>query len=66
MALGPGHYEGYYGAAKYVDQNPARRKSRGFGHHGTDSIHDERQSRSVQQLGIMLPNDLAAKVDEWY
>ena len=33
MALGPGHYEGYYGAAKYVDKilhgaNPATWRSR--------------------------------------
>ena len=26
MALGPGHYEGYYDAAKYVDKDLARRE----------------------------------------
>jgi ABC-type uncharacterized transport system substrate-binding protein len=65
MALGPGHYEGYFGAAKYVDQilrgaNP-----------GDLPIADPTQftmsvnRTALTNLGLSLPAELSARVDEW-
>jgi putative ABC transport system substrate-binding protein len=65
MALGPGHYEGYYGAAKYVDRilrgaNPAE-----LAIEGPTQFTMSANRTALKQLGLALPPDLAAKVDEW-
>ena len=65
MALGPGHYEGYYGAAKYVDKilrgaNPADLPIAGPSEF-TMSVN----RTTLNKLGLSLPPDLAARVNEW-
>jgi putative tryptophan/tyrosine transport system substrate-binding protein len=65
MSLGPGHYEGYYGAAKYVDKilhgaNPADLPIAGPTQF-TVSVN----RTALNNLNLSLPPDLAARVDEW-
>jgi len=65
MALGPGHYEGYYGAARYVDKilrgaNPAELPIAGPTQF-TLSVN----RTALGKLGLSLPSDLSARVDEW-
>lgn len=65
MALGPGHYEGYYGAAKYVDKilrgaNPADLAVAG----ATQFTFSVSRS-ALAKLGLSLPPDIGARVDEW-
>jgi ABC-type uncharacterized transport system substrate-binding protein len=65
MALGPGHYEGYFGAAKYVDRilrgaNPADLPIAGPTQF-TMSVN----RTALGKLGLSLPADLSARVDEW-
>jgi putative ABC transport system substrate-binding protein len=65
MALGPGHYEGYYGAARYVDKilrgaNPADLPIAGPTQF-TISVN----RTALTKLGLSLPSDLSARVDEW-
>jgi putative ABC transport system substrate-binding protein len=65
MALGPGHYEGYRGAAKYVDEilrgaNPADMPIAG----PTQFIMSANRT-ALNKLGLSLPSDLAARVNEW-
>jgi putative ABC transport system substrate-binding protein len=65
MALGPGHYEGYYGAAKYVDRilrgaNPADLPIAG----PTEFTMSVNRS-TLNKLGLSLPSELSARVEEW-
>jgi putative tryptophan/tyrosine transport system substrate-binding protein len=65
MALGPGHYEGYYGAAKYVDKilrgaNPAELPIAGPTQF-TMSVN----RTALGKFPLSLPADLAARVDDW-
>ena len=65
IALGPGHYGGYYGAAKYVDKilrgaNPADLP---IARPTEFTISANRTA--LKNLGLSLPSDLAARVDEW-
>ena len=65
MALGPGHYEGYYGAAKYVDKilrgaNPADLPIA-----GPTEFTMSANRTALEKLGLSLPSDLAAQVNEW-
>jgi putative tryptophan/tyrosine transport system substrate-binding protein len=65
MALGPGHLEGYYGAAKYVDKilrgaNPAELPIAG----STQFTFTVRRS-ALAKLGLTLPAEITARVDEW-
>jgi ABC-type uncharacterized transport system substrate-binding protein len=65
MALGPGHLEGYYGAAKYVDKilrgaNPAELPIA----RATQFTFTVRRS-ALAKLGLTLPPDLTARVNEW-
>lgn len=65
MALGPGHYDGYYGAAQYVDKilhgaNPADLPIAG----PTGSTMSANRT-ALKNLGLSLPPDLAARVNEW-
>src|SRR5262249_19428119 len=65
MALGPGHYEGYYGAAKYVDRilrgaNPAELPIA-----GPTEFTMSANRTALKNLGLSLPPDLAARVNEW-
>lgn len=65
MSLGPGHYEGYQGAAKYVDQilrgaNPADLAIAG----PTQFTFSVNRS-ALAKLGLTLPTDINARVNEW-
>jgi putative ABC transport system substrate-binding protein len=65
MSLGPGHFEGYHDAARYVDKilrgaNPADLPVPG----ATQFTLSVRRS-ALAKLGLTLPPDIAAKVDEW-
>ena len=65
MALGPGHYEGYYGATKYVDKilrgaNPADLPIA-----GPTEFTMSANRTTLKKLGMSLPPDLAARVDDW-
>lgn len=65
MALGPGHYEGYYAAAKYVDRilhgaNPADLPIT-----GPTQFTMSANRTTLKRLGLSLPSDLAARVNEW-
>jgi putative ABC transport system substrate-binding protein len=65
MALGPGHYEGYYGAAKYVDKilrgaNPADLPVAG----PTQFTFSVSRS-ALGKLGLSLPSDISARVNDW-
>jgi putative ABC transport system substrate-binding protein len=65
IALGPGHYEGYYGAAKYADKilrgaNPADLPIAG----ATEFTMSANRT-ALKNLGLSLPADLAARVNEW-
>jgi len=65
MALGPGHYEGYYGGAKYVDKilrgaNPADLPIA-----GPTEFTISANRTALNKLGLFLPSDLADRVNEW-
>jgi putative ABC transport system substrate-binding protein len=65
MALGPGHYEGYYGGAKYVDEilrgaNPADLPIA-----GPTEFTMSANRTALNKLGLSLPTDLADRVNEW-
>jgi len=65
MALGPGHYEGYHGGAKYVEKilrgaNPADLPIA-----GPTQFTMSANRTALNKLGLSLPSDLAARVDEW-
>jgi putative ABC transport system substrate-binding protein len=65
LALGPGHYEGYYGAAKYIDKilrgaNPADLPIA-----GPTQFTFSANRNALRNLGVTLPPDLAARIDEW-
>ena len=66
MALGPGHFEGYHDAAKYVDEilhgaNPAELPVKG----ATQFTFSVNRS-ALQKLGLSLPQDLTARVTDWF
>jgi putative ABC transport system substrate-binding protein len=65
IALGPGHYEGYYGAAKYADKilrgaNPADLPIA-----APTEFTMSANRTAFKNLGLSLPSDLAARVNEW-
>ena len=65
MALGPGHYEGYYGAARYVNEilrgaNPAE-----LAIAGPTQFTLSVNRAALGKLGLSLPSDLSGRVDEW-
>ena len=65
MALGPGHFEGYHGAAKYVDKilrgaNPADLPVAG----ATQFTFSVRRP-ALARLGLSLPPDISARVNDW-
>jgi putative tryptophan/tyrosine transport system substrate-binding protein len=65
MALGPGHLEGYYGGAKYVDlilrgADPADLPVKG----ATQFTFSVSRS-ALAALGLSLPSDISARVNDW-
>ena len=65
MALGPGHYEGYHDAAKYVEKilhgaNPADLPVA-----GPTELRFSVSRSALGRLGLSLPEDIRARIDEW-
>jgi putative ABC transport system substrate-binding protein len=65
MALGPGHYEGYYGAAKYVDKILHGAIPADLPIVGPTEFTVSVNRTALGNLGLSLPADLAARVTEW-
>jgi len=65
MALGPGHYEGYYGAAKYVDKILHGAVPVDLPIAGPTEFTMSANRTALKNLGLSLPPDLAAQVKEW-
>jgi putative ABC transport system substrate-binding protein len=65
MALAPGHYEGYHDAAKYVErilhgENPADLPVA-----GATKLTFSISRSALGGLGLSLPEDIRARIDEW-
>jgi putative ABC transport system substrate-binding protein len=65
MAIGPGHQEGYYGAAKYADMilrgaNPAELPVA-----ATKSVDFSVSRQALDRSGLTLPKDVGDRVNDW-
>jgi putative tryptophan/tyrosine transport system substrate-binding protein len=65
LALGPGHYEGYHGAAKYVDKILKGAKPADLAIQGPTEFTMSVNRAALSKLGLSLPSNLAARVNEW-
>jgi putative tryptophan/tyrosine transport system substrate-binding protein len=65
MAIGPGHYEGYHGAATYVDKILHGANPDDLPISGPTQFTMSANRTALKNLGLSLPPDLAARVDEW-
>lgn len=65
IALGPGHYEGYHGAARYVDEILRGAKPADLAIAGPTQFTMSANRSALGKLGLSLPPDLAARVNEW-
>lgn len=65
IALGPGHYEGYQGAAKYVVDILRGADPATLPIAGPTQFTMSANRTALRNLGLALPTELAAKVDEW-
>ncbi len=66
MAIGPGHQEGYYRAAEYVDQilqgaNPADLPVA-----QTESVDFSVGRQALEKSGLKLPKDVSDRVNDWH
>jgi putative ABC transport system substrate-binding protein len=65
MALGPGHYEGYHDAARYVDRILRGAHPADLPIAGPTQFSMSVNRTSLQKLSLSLPSELSARVDEW-
>ena len=65
MALGPGHYEGYHDAAKYVDMILHGADPANLAIAGPTQFTMSANRTALGNLGLSLPFDFASRVDEW-
>jgi putative ABC transport system substrate-binding protein len=65
MALGPGHYEGYFGAAKYVNKILHGASPADLPIAGPTEFTMSANRTALKNLRLSLPSDLAARVNEW-
>jgi putative ABC transport system substrate-binding protein len=65
MGFGPGHYEGYYGAAKYVDRILRGASPSDLAIAGPTEFTLSANRSTLGRLGVVLPSDLSARVSEW-
>jgi putative ABC transport system substrate-binding protein len=65
MALGPGHYEGYHGAAAYVDKILRGAKPADLPIAGPTEFTMSANRTTLSKFGLSLPSDLSARVEEW-
>jgi len=65
MSLGPGHYEGYYGAARYVKQILHGAKPADLAIEGPTQFTMSVNRATLRSVGLSLPPDLSGRVSEW-
>lgn len=65
MALGVGHLEGFYGAAKYVDQILHGADPTGLPITLPTEVEFSVSKSAMLNLGITLPNQISERVTEW-
>jgi len=65
MALGPGHYEGYYAAAGYVNKILRGASPADLPIAGPTQFTLSVSRTALAKLGVLLPPDLSARVNEW-
>ena len=65
IALGPGHYEGYLGAASYVDRILRGAKPSELPIAGPTEFTLSANRSAMRELRLTLPSDIAARVNEW-
>jgi ABC-type uncharacterized transport system substrate-binding protein len=65
MSLGPGHYEGYQGAAKYVDQILRGAQPADLPLAGPTQFTFSVNRSALTKLGLSLPANVHARVNEW-
>ena len=65
IALGPGHYEGYYGAAAYVDRILRGASPSELAISGPTQFTLSANRTALGKLGLSLPPDIVARVNEW-
>jgi putative tryptophan/tyrosine transport system substrate-binding protein len=65
MALGPGHYEGYFEAAKYVNKILHGASPADLPIAGPTEFTMSANRTALKNLRLSLPSDLAARVNEW-
>jgi putative ABC transport system substrate-binding protein len=65
MALGPGHYEGYYGAARYVDRILRGASPSDLAIAGPTEFTLSASRSTLGKLDLSLPPDLSSQVNEW-
>ena len=66
MALGPGHLEGYYGGAKYVDMILRGASPADLPVKGPTQFTFSVNRPALAALGLSLPADISARVDDWH
>jgi len=66
MALGPGHYEGYYGAAAYVDKILRGSSPSELAIAGPTEFTLSANRTALGKLGLSLSTDIVARVNEWF
>lgn len=65
MALGVGHLEGYYGAAKYVDQALRGANLADLPIAPPTTLTFSVSRSALQNIGITLPKEISDRVTEW-
>jgi putative tryptophan/tyrosine transport system substrate-binding protein len=65
MALGPGHLEGFYRAAQYVDKILHGANAADLPIAGATQFNLSVRRSALTKLGLTLPADIAARVNEW-
>lgn len=65
MSLGPGHYDGYQGAARYVDQILRGANPAGLAVARPTQFTFSVNRKALANLSLSLPRDVSARVDEW-
>ncbi|MHB8270555.1 ABC transporter substrate-binding protein [Bradyrhizobium sp.] len=65
MAFGPGHYEGYYGGARYVDKILRGANPSDLAIAGPTEFTLSANRSTLGKLDLSLPADLASRVNEW-
>jgi putative tryptophan/tyrosine transport system substrate-binding protein len=65
MGLGPGHAEGYYGAARYVDEILDGASPADLAIAGATAFTFSVRRSALRKLGLTLPADISARVNDW-